>query len=71
MSQTATLTLLLLITGSLPATAADVVKLKNGDRISGEVTRMKDGDLKIRTQYAGEIVIQWSEVANLQMDEPV
>ena len=51
--------------------AADVVRLKNGDRISGDVTRMEDGSLKVDTQYAGKIVIQWSEVEQLLMDEPV
>ena len=53
------------------AGAADVVNLKNGDRISGDVKRMEGGSLKVRTPYAGEIVIQWSEVLRLEMGEPV
>ncbi|MGI9242757.1 MAG: DUF481 domain-containing protein [Verrucomicrobiales bacterium] len=71
MSNPTILILLLLLTAPAVVGAADVVKLKNGDRISGEVTRMKDGDLKIKTAYAGEIVIQWAEVAKLEMGEPV
>jgi putative salt-induced outer membrane protein YdiY len=61
----------LLTASALLAGAADVVSLKNGDRISGDVTRMEDGDLKIETPYAGKIVIQWSEVSHLEMDEAV
>lgn len=61
----------LLAASALLAGAADVVRLKNGDRISGDVTRMADGALKIETAYAGKVVIQWSEVLDLEMDEEV
>lgn len=47
---------------------ADEVLLKNGDRITGTVVHMTDGKLKFKTDYAGEIIIDWTAVANIQMD---
>jgi len=51
--------------------AADEVKLFNGDRITGEVVRMKDGRLSFKTDYAGEIHIEWSKVEMLQAEQPL
>jgi len=47
---------------------ADEVLLKNGDRITGTVVQMTDGKLKFKTDYAGEISIDWTAVADIQMD---
>ena len=52
-------------------TWADVVYMKNGDRISGEVVRMSGKKLILRTSYAGEIDIQWTEVQAFTTEQPV
>jgi hypothetical protein len=47
---------------------ADEVILENGDHITGTVVRMTGGKLQFKTGYAGEISIDWTAVANIQMD---
>ncbi len=53
---------------SQPLVAAektDVVFLKNGDRITGEVKSLEQGKLKLKTDSAGTIYIEWEEVERL------
>jgi len=50
---------------------ADEVRLKNGGRLPGKILGMEDGKLVLKTSYAGEISIEWSEVATLRTDTPV
>jgi len=50
---------------------ADEVYLKNGDHISGKVKMMENGKLVFGTSYAGDITIEWSEVADLKTDTPI
>ena len=50
---------------------ADQVILKNGDRLTGEVVRQTDGNLVFKTKYAGEVVIKWDEVQQLETDATV
>lgn len=50
---------------------ADEVHLKNGDRLTGEIVNMEDGVLTLRTEYSGEIKINWSEVLSLASDKPM
>ena len=50
---------------------ADVVVLKNGDRLTGTVKEMTAGKLKLATSYAGDINIKWSEVQSLASDQPL
>jgi len=56
---------------SSPCLAAEEILLKNGDRISGSVIRMEENKLTIKTSYAGEIVIDWQEVANMVSDTDI
>jgi putative salt-induced outer membrane protein YdiY len=49
---------------------ADEVLLRNGDRISGEALAKAAGKLVVRTAYAGEISIDWNEVASITFDAP-
>lgn len=60
----------LALTLATDARAADVVELKNGDRITGTIVKMSDDKLVLTTAYAKEIVIDWAEVAGLQSDTP-
>jgi len=50
---------------------ADEVHLKNGDRLSGELLRMEGGKLIFKTSYAGEVTINWEEVASLSTEKPL
>jgi len=51
--------------------SADVVWLKNGDRLTGKVVSMDGGTLVLKTSYAGDLSITWGEVVNLKTDEPI
>lgn len=50
---------------------SDQVFLVNGDRLSGTITRMFQGTLIIETAYAGELRIDWGDVAGLSSDAPI
>jgi putative salt-induced outer membrane protein YdiY len=50
---------------------ADEVRLKNGDKLTGQIVRMQDNKLILKTTYAGEINIVWQEVAGIQTDGSV
>lgn len=54
----------------LPVQAA-VVELKNGDRITGRVIKMKDKRLEIDTPSAGIIKIKWEEIVSLTTERPM
>lgn len=51
--------------------SADVVVMKNGDRVTGKVTSLADGKLKIETAYMGKVAVDFDEVSSLVTDEPV
>jgi putative salt-induced outer membrane protein YdiY len=48
---------------------ADEVKLKNGDRLTGTVTRLDDKELTLKTEYAGDLKIKREAVASLETTE--
>ena len=50
---------------------ADEVVLRNGDRITGEVQRIENGKLVLKTPYAGTIKIERKEIATMATDQPV
>ncbi|MDH3881233.1 MAG: hypothetical protein OES64_06740, partial [Desulfobacteraceae bacterium] len=50
---------------------ADEVRLKNGDKLTGQIIRMQDDKLILKTTYAGEITITWQEVAGIRADGSV
>ena len=62
------ITIAFLITGN---SLADEVRLKNGDRLTGQVIRMEAGKLILKTIYAGEISIVWQEVIGVKTDGSV
>jgi hypothetical protein len=49
----------------LGADRTDVVVLKNGDRITGEVKNLSGGRLELKTDKAGTIEVKWDAVAQL------
>lgn len=50
---------------------ADVIFLKNGDRVSGNIITMEDRVLKVDTEYADVIHINWEDVKGLTSDKPL
>jgi hypothetical protein len=45
----------------------DVIVMKNGDRITGEINGLSAGVLSVRVSYIdGRIAMQWSQVARLE-----
>ena len=50
---------------------ADEVLLENGDKITGKLVRLEQGNLVLRTDYAGEITIKAEKVVQLTTVEPV
>jgi hypothetical protein len=61
------LCLLLLVTCSLSAWAAktDIVVLKNGDRITGEVKNLERGKLQFSTDTMGTVYIEWEDIQQI------
>src|SRR6185295_2256043 len=48
-------------------TPRDVVVLKNGDRISGEIKRMERGLLYVNVPYVdGSIAVDWTQVVSIE-----
>lgn len=62
----------LLLGWAAPASAApktDVVVLENGDRITGEVKGMQQGQLEFKTDAAGTLFIEWARIVSLRTDQ--
>ncbi len=49
--------------------AADEIRLVNGDRITGEIVKMEDEVISVKTTYAGEIQVKREEVACIVSDK--
>lgn len=58
-----------LLASFFAAVLADVVELKNGDRLSGRIEGLSKGKLTFSTDYAGKIQIDWKKVAKLSSEE--
>jgi putative salt-induced outer membrane protein YdiY len=64
-------TIILVLTISLMGLGtamSDEIRLKNGDRLSGQVVTMEGGKLVFKTSYAGNITINWTDVVVLVTD---
>ena len=59
----------LLAASLLPSALADVVELKNGDRITGEVVRLQSGALLIKTESLGDVQVKWDAVERITASE--
>jgi putative salt-induced outer membrane protein YdiY len=60
--------ILICIVLSSGSALADVIHLRNGDRISGKVVSLEEGKLVVKTDYAGEVTISWDKVESLSAD---
>lgn len=50
---------------------ADQLTLKNGDRITGTIIKSDAKTLVIKTEFAGEISVQWDAVASIVSSQPL
>ncbi|HWY55558.1 MAG TPA: DUF481 domain-containing protein [Terriglobales bacterium] len=50
---------------------ADQVVLKNGDRLTGTITKSDDKTLLIKTEFAGEVTVQWPAVQEVTSTQPL
>src|SRR5271167_4295527 len=50
---------------------ADQVVLSNGDRLTGSITKSDGKTLVIKTEFAGEVTIQWTSVQSLTSAAPL
>jgi hypothetical protein len=61
----AALTLLLGVSTPALAAKTDIVILRNGDRLTGEVTQLRQGKLQVKTDDAGTLSIEWDKIAGI------
>ena len=60
---------LALIVFAATASCAEQVTLKNGDHLTGSIVSMDGKKLVLKTTYAGEVPIDWSEVSEFNSDK--
>ena len=56
--------LLLLLLSAISA-VADQIVLKNGDRLSGSITKSDGKELVIKTEYAGDITVKFDAIQSI------
>jgi len=54
------------LAGTARAQRTDVVKMANGDRITGEVTKLDRGQLEFKTDDVGTIYFEWDKIVSLE-----
>ena len=47
------------------ASFADQIVLTNGDRLTGAITKSDDKTLVIKTEFAGDVTVQWPAVQEI------
>jgi putative salt-induced outer membrane protein YdiY/small nuclear ribonucleoprotein (snRNP)-like protein len=50
---------------------ADEVTLKNGDRLSGTIVKSDAKVLVIKSDFAGEVSLQWDAITSIQSTQPI
>jgi opacity protein-like surface antigen len=58
--------LLMLLSGTAYAQRTDVVRLANGDRLTGEISSLTKNQLQIKTDDAGTVSLEWDKVVSLE-----
>lgn len=68
--RTRSLLFIALLHSLIPALCqADVIHLKNGDRLTGTIINMEDTKLTFWTKYAGEITLFWQDVETFAVED--
>ena len=68
LSRSIFLTILLSFSFSVRAERTDVVYLKNGDRITGEVKSLLRAKLEFKTDHMGTVNIEWDDIREIVSD---
>ncbi len=50
---------------------ADQVTLKNGDRLTGSIEKSDEKSLVIKTEFAGEVTVQWPAIQEIKSEQPL
>ena len=50
---------------------ADQIVLKNGDRLTGNIEKSDEKALVIKTEFAGEVTVEWSAVQEIKSEQPL
>jgi len=50
---------------------ADQIVLRNGDRLTGTIVKSDGKDLVIKTEFAGEVTVQFSAIQQMNSSEPL
>ena len=50
---------------------ADQVTLRNGDRLTGTIVKSDANTLLLKTEYAGDVSLQWDSVAAITSTQPL
>jgi hypothetical protein len=66
---------LLLVSSLLPietsmAVAGEVV-LQNGDRLTGDIVKMEESTLTVKTPYADEVRVDWNQIQSIKSHAPL
>ncbi len=51
--------------------AADQITLSNGDRLTGTITKADGKTLVIKTEFAGEVTVQWPAISEINSAQPL
>ncbi len=54
-----------------PLLFADQVVLKNGDRLTGTISKSDDKSLTLKTDYADDITIKWDAIEDINSTQPL
>ena len=60
----------LVLAASVPG-RADLVTLKNADRLSGQIQKLERDSLSLKTSYAGVVKIDWKMIERISTEQPV
>jgi putative salt-induced outer membrane protein len=60
-----------LILGLCSPLLADQVVLKNGDRLTGAIEKSDDKSLVMKTEFAGEVTIEWAAIQDIKSEQPL
>jgi len=66
-----TLIVLGLAPAAVPSASADTVLLKNGDHLTGTILHADAKEVTLKTDYAGEIKIQWAAVKEAASEKAI
>jgi hypothetical protein len=63
--------LLLTVVVTAVSAVADTVETKNGSRLVGTITKIEGGNVYLKTDYAGDVVVKQADVTGISTDSPI